>query len=456
MLRIVKNNDAGEFLTIKPEPAAWTGMITARWEVSKRNPEALRVRDKLGLPTDRPVVMSGHQAVVWHPGILAKLGAASSAAARVAGTAAWITVDQDAGDPGVMFVPSAAPERLSLRIAPAPDGEVPTGAQPPMRPGVDSAAALSACDPAVATRASRILATLADHAGAPSAAAQMQASLSDLASPLGLSPGWILASSLSVSGSFAELVEEIFADAAACVRCYNEAARGDSGARVNPLAAEGRIEVPLWRIAPGSARRRVYADERGSIDASALAPRALTMMLLLRRFACDLFIHGTGGDAYDRVTESWIGAWRPGWRLAPTSMVTATRYLPFDRLGPVPTPGEIGGARWLAHAARHNPSLLGDAAAANTKSQFIARIAQARAHGADHRAFYRDMHEFLSVVRSRNAPALAAIDEKAAAMLAQRDRAAVVFDRTWPFPLYPESDLRALLDEIDQAFPSAR
>lgn len=37
-----------------------------------------------------------------------------------------------------------------------------------------------------------------------------------------------------------------------------------------------------------------------------LRPRALTTTLFLRRYLCDLFIHGIGGGSYDRLTDRWM------------------------------------------------------------------------------------------------------------------------------------------------------
>ena len=44
-------------------------------------------------------------------------------------------------------------------------------------------------------------------------------------------------------------------------------------------------------------------------EAMLLMPRALLLTALVRLGMCDLFIHGTGGLIYDRVTEQWFADW---------------------------------------------------------------------------------------------------------------------------------------------------
>ena len=51
--------------------------------------EARAFREQLGLPTDRPIVMSGHQAQIWHPGILSKYLAAIGLAIPQMGKATY-------------------------------------------------------------------------------------------------------------------------------------------------------------------------------------------------------------------------------------------------------------------------------------------------------------------------------------------------------------------------------
>jgi hypothetical protein len=69
-------------------------------------PLAKRSREQLGLATDRPIIMSGHQAELWHPGIAAKAFAMSHAAIINAGQPVWLNVDQDANEPTQIAYPT--------------------------------------------------------------------------------------------------------------------------------------------------------------------------------------------------------------------------------------------------------------------------------------------------------------------------------------------------------------
>ena len=85
-----------------------------------------------------------------------------------------------------------------------------------------------------------------------------------------------------------------------------------------------------------------------------LAPRALTLTMFLRAFVADVFVHGTGGAAYeavgDALTERWF-SWRP----PPFVTATATLMLPLPRFD---VTGHCRGrARWDVHHAWHNPHL---------------------------------------------------------------------------------------------------
>ncbi len=87
----------------------------------------------------------------------------------------------------------------------------------------------------------------------------------------------------------------------------------------NLETGEGYIETPFWIISDG-ARERLYitsgnekllysetmerrplADlEHGEID---IRPRAIVLTMYLRLLVCDLFIHGVGGAKYDKITD---------------------------------------------------------------------------------------------------------------------------------------------------------
>ena len=97
-------------------------------------------RRQLGLTTDRPVIMSGHQAELWHAGIAAKALAAPTPPRHDSAAAAWVIVDQDPGAPARSAIRSSAkvprdrtPARAAIELIAPADPAVVTGRQPPGR-----------------------------------------------------------------------------------------------------------------------------------------------------------------------------------------------------------------------------------------------------------------------------------------------------------------------------------
>jgi hypothetical protein len=298
----------------------------------------------------------------------------------------------------------------------------------------------------------QICAALATEQTAANAGAQIGGALRRLMCPwVALGPAES-ATSLARKGWFAALVREMAGDAQACVEAYNAAAASHPKARIRPLAAtNGRVELPLWRCAPGQIRWPVYSDEAQSVPPVNLAPRALMLTAALRLADTDLFVHGVGGGVYERVTDAWIGAWRPSWRLAPTVVASANVYMPMEA-GPLPTPEEISRAAWFAHRVKHDPALAGDDLRAAEKGRLLAEIAGAMERGEKAAEHYRRMHTLLAEYREAHASALAAAGEKAASLAGSAALSGVVYDRTWSFALLPEGVVRGLREQILREF----
>ena len=422
----------------------------------------MNFRSQLGLPTGRPIIMTGHQAAFWHPGILAKYLAADAIARTRCGSAAWLVVDQD--DPPantIVAYPVLGPGGVLRRAT----WDVAAGA--PVRPsGIDF----------VDAGLARIADAWAAHADA-TPARRVAAALADLMSPLIPPAPTIFATDLCRTQLFGVFVETMAANPETCALAYNAAAAAHPSAGIRPLLADpvqDRFELPLWSMrdatvrerddAPTgtlphgrvSYRNRVYAEDLPRTPRDVLAPRALLMTAMMRLAGCDLFIHGTGGggdgahEGYDRVTEAWLAAWRPkGFEgnLAPVRTVTATRLLPLPG-GEAPSTGDVAVASWRAHRARHDPALLGDHAAAAEKSALLDRIAAAPRRSAARREAFLQMHAALERSRHAHADAMHRFDEDAARARALAGNADILADRTWAFPLYPPSMLERLRDEI--------
>lgn len=444
-------------LRLEPAPGGWAEAMHASWRARSRDPRALETRAALGLPTDRPVVMTGHQPIVFHPGVLAKYFAATDLARATGAHAAFLVVDQDETDPGALRVPvtttdGAIGER-TLRLLPSPPPGVPAGWVSAGQPhAVDDALLRDAPWPFVREGVMSVVRSLEAHAGAKSLAAQTSLASFDLARGFGVEGAPVFASMLSATGLFADLIVRLRDDAAGFVRLHNDAVEAFPGAGVAALAtdADARAhELPLWLVGPNRARRRVLSDQLSGAESGSLAPRALLMTLLARVGACDLFIHGVGGWEYDRITERLAREWL-GVDPAPMALATATLRLPLLDERP-PTQREAAHASWLAHRAAHDPALLGDREGALAKRALLERIGAAPRRGTERAALYRQLHALLERSRRENGASLEAIRARTAETMRRFEGAGLANDRTWAFALYPREQIASLARDVRAA-----
>ncbi|MHC5022686.1 MAG: hypothetical protein ACYTGG_02075 [Planctomycetota bacterium] len=447
-------------LTIQPECGQWprrlgaepTGRLLDRPLASWRE----KTRLELGLRHDRPVIATGHQTLLWHPGILAKyLVVDAFADARGLGRANLI-VDQHAGDFGSFEVPVRRPDgALGTRTVTltTPRAEVPMGLHEPFtppRPPVHLNLAL----PGARRGVQRIFDAAYAHRDAPNAALQMAAALTDLMQPwIGPMPN-VTASDLVETSLARALLEAMVSDPRGCAEHYNRAVASVPEAHIGPLAIRDEyIELPLWRVRPDGRRMRAYDNdvERAldTLDPPRLLPRALFMTALIRLGMCDLFVHGTGGARYDRAMEFWIRSWL-GVEVAPIVVATATAHLPLrDPHEPrLDRETEIAAARRLWH----DPETVGDSMSRGTRKEAaLAQIAAAPPGSSARRERFFRMHETLRALRERAAAPIAAAQSRAEQASRQAAESAIVNRRTWPFPLYPD----ATIDELAAACRAA-
>ncbi|MBL8760108.1 MAG: hypothetical protein JNL50_02295 [Phycisphaerae bacterium] len=449
-----------ESITLEPAPSRWVDFVRERrprvpaWLA----PSAATFRSQLGLPPG-PLVMSGHQAILWHPGILAKYIAADSCARAAGAASAWVVVDQDTPPPHELAWPSRA-SATSTRVvvgthgldyASPCDTEVPACARPPLAARANAGDGLL-IDPAAALP--RLRRVINSNSNSPNAALQITRVIESLL-PSSIAPVLtFFATSIARTDFFAALVRHMRADPRRCIEAYNAAALSHLGADIRPLDANA-LELPLWHIQGplgSAARDPVHANELASIPTPQLAPRALLMTALLRLAACDLFIHGTGGLAYDRVTDAWLASWLGADAVpAPTALATATLFLPLDATPENPLTSEAIAAQRAYRDAFHKPGALGEQSLESERRSLVANIAASPYRSAERQRRYHDLQQLLTRYRAAHAPAIEA--RRLAALSARtsaKDRAASV--RTWAFPLYPESKLTRLRDDIHRAF----
>lgn len=461
---------APDSIILRPHPSTWPQLAQSHFARASSDADIRTFRSELSIAIDRPVLMSGHQAMLWHPGILAKW-LAMNAAAEAVGTCEtiWLSVDQDDNDGAVLRVPvrrDGALHALEIKLdSPLAAPGTATGSRPTARSG-PLTAALRADD--ITPRSVR------EHVPHLAQAIDYFSSTSSLAEQLTLTTAkfvrWfeleratpaelLFASDIAKTTAFQGIIARMISDPGSCVATYNQAVLHAADADLRPLAvvaSRNRYELPLWLLRTGEPRRKVYSDELATLsesDRARLAPRALLMTGLIRAYGCDLFIHGTGGEKYDLATERWFASWL-GLTLAPMVAATATLTLPLAD-GPIPTPLHVAKAAWRLHHARHHPAALGLPELQRRKDALVAAVQAGKVAKQGQRALYRELSALLDQARIDGAPELSRLQHQLALARQGLAESSLATDRTWPFMLASREALTALNASIRAQFQTA-
>lgn len=426
---------------------------------------------------------TGHQAFLWHPGILAKDLALQWSARRWQAAAFHLIVDQDVHEVLGLLLPAASEDRLvvqQLRLGHERPG-VPTGYQPPaLDPerlsGIfwsqtcEQHARRGGCaaslEVAALNQACRNL-PVACH----SLAEQMAVLLHRLKQPYAGDLPIMLTSDLVGLPCYRRLLEAMRTDARRCVRAYNAAVRSRPEARLKPLRLEpDRVELPLWAVRWQQPRQPVFADladreiwltfedgQRINEAQWTVLPRALPMTALLRSVLCDLFVHGTGGGVYDQVMADWWTSWAggPGGDLAPMTVATADLYLDFQV--PVGGPADLAQAIWRRHSLPHNIDRFVPPAALAPVAAQVARKQALLAHMDDdrdrrrRRAAFDELHQINERLAESQAAQVAEAEDAVDRARAGLVNRAIAGRRDWPFALYPPAELQELVARVAAA-----
>lgn len=442
--------------------------------------QRVQAEDPPPLDTSQPIIATGHQAWLWHPGILAKDIAAVSAARRLNATALHVVVDHDVLDPLRLELPVQRDDRLEVetlhlgRANPA----LPTGAQPAVDPAEAISALTGARDrlgEALVTDVQPLIEAIEStrRTRYPSLAHQISAWTAILMRPWCGDVPHVPASALLQTPPGRALVQAMLADARRCIGRYNDAVAAHPEAGIAPLVIEReRVELPMWALCWNGLRQRVFADlaDRAPLltledgtpidtdDGAWLAPRALLLTALMRAALCDLFIHGKGGGAYDRITEQWWRTWR-GEPLAPMAVVSADAHLSFDV--PLADRAALARARWQRHHVPFNVDRLLhlDGPLVAQKQRLIQRmhadgqLTPRRARRRQHWLAFREIHRINAELCRAHPQVLDDADRQLATARLGLTNARIAGKRDWCFALYPAATLEALRGAIEHPAP---
>jgi hypothetical protein len=217
------------------------------------------------------------------------------------------------------------------------------------------------------------------------------------------------------------------------------------------LSDREQLRLPLSLPADGDASRAVEQLGELARQGIRLRPRALITTMYARLLLSDLFLHGIGGAKYDQLTDEIIqrffGLRPPGFMT-----LTATVLLPVDR----PTANE-NDLRRVEHELRelnYHPERFIDAGQSPAASE-IGRLTAAKRHWIEtqlprgeraerHREIGRLNRQLLSHAGSRRQQLL----NERARLSAELRKKTLLGSREFAFCLFPEQTLRQLLLEL--------
>lgn len=459
---------------------------------------ASRAASSASLPGDvaTPLILTGHQAVVFHPGLEWKYFATARFARAQQAISLAVVMDLDPGDAGEFLVPEA-------------ESSTPTGDEPPSLVTVERSFSEAASGLFAAARVApreRINALVREVAGRLRSL-QLSASAEHATRAMQVYEQ-LAGCSLVESHAIAQLAERrlhvelllpfsrmmqlapyraaigwLLADASRLHATYNQLLdgyRAEHGLRnhANPFPNLGQREdlreLPFWRVDHASASREAVwfretpagpqfvaggetlpgceAGEGPTWLATRLpahqqiVPRGALVSLLFRCVACDLFVHGTGGGTYDPFTDCLISEYC-GIEPSRFSVASGTRHLfegwperlaSLDELAAqsrdvLHHPERYFGRGWFAADAEQRLRELTE-----QKQQLVAELRAARQNGQSGATMGRALEALAAEVR-------AVVDAQLASKLDVRLRIsaatrASLLERRWPWFYFPAID----------------
>jgi hypothetical protein len=437
---------------------------------------------------DQPLVATGHQTELIHPGVWVKHVLIDHAARQLGGTAFQFAVDTDApkhltlrwpGDAmpisddahfttaawgGLLRSPSAEyRSQLRLRFSAAAD----QWSFPPQLPTwFDQFDQTTAAWPNLSTALARSIHAL-DHS-------------------LGLRRSTVIVSPMFLSEPYLAFLHHVMSDAAIFAQVYNQALadyraahKTKSPSRPMPdlFVSHGSVEAPFWldNLTDGTrSRPSVFPEGNGFVlellsgdrflfdpladgeDAAVklgqwlqqtkhrLAPRALTLTTFLRLFIADNFVHGIGGGRYDQVSDDLIAHY---FHLQPPKFCVTTATMIF--------PQALGRQRACLPCVEQEGHRLKHRVLGNRKMEFVKEIDAYPRGSSQRQAAFSRMH------RERNTalltdPRVAAWEQRLRDTQVQEQDDDTLFDRELFYPMQSQSRLAEMIERYQTAFANSK
>ena len=310
------------------------------YAIAQRVGITLPERAAIHVDATRPVIMAGHQPVMYHPGLLEKTNRLAEFSRATGALAINVSIDTDEGDGGHVMWPLIQQNDLVLK-----HGSVGTVGTLFKEQRVKSPSEVSSLFEQLradlissgleevgkrTARVSRLYQVLSNESivvanaivrCAESGAGYLEVPLSQL---VGLP-------------SVRCFIQAIVQDGARFASIYNATLdeyrrshkiKNPANPFPNMAIGDDSIELPLWRV-KGDSRVPLRVDVLNAQDEQRdeiIAPRGSIVTLFLRGVCSDLFVHGLGGGKYDQFVDSFaLALW--GTPLPRFVVASATRYL---------------------------------------------------------------------------------------------------------------------------------
>jgi hypothetical protein len=279
------------------------------------------------------IVMTGHQPVIYHPGLLYKLEVSRRFSRDTGAVPVQVVIDTDEGDAGSISWPLVSAGNLEIKRASigsdggtdslyseqrVADGDTVTRVFDQIIEDLKTSGLEQVASRVVEVKSAYVALAGESLIAANSIVRWLFSDTAMLEVPL---------SELLKVDEFKAVLEGFYSDAPRLVETYN--ATLDSYRKEHRISNAANpfpnmkidqrgAEVPLWRILKGT-RSPVFnkSDLPSPVedDGGFLATRGSLTTLLLRAYCSDLFVHGLGGGKYDRFVEqfakSYLGVTLP-------------------------------------------------------------------------------------------------------------------------------------------------
>jgi hypothetical protein len=429
-----------------------------------------------GLSPKTPLILTGHQPELFHPGVWVKNFAAAGLETRVGGRAAFLTVDNDTVHSTTVAVPHFDPAPKRVRIDHAAFDQAGADVTYEFRTLLDfktfSSFGDRQRDDLAAWPFKPLLADVwkfyrwDDTWEKPKGDFLLVDLLTQIRQTweeeFGLNLGGRPVSHYIHSYPWHVFVDHLLADAARFAAVHNTALaayrrENKLRSRTHPFPDLAPNEAPFWVLDDAGNRKRCFVPFTG--DPKALRPRALTLTLFARLILGDFFIHGIGGGKYDEVTDRII---RDYFGIDPPAfqVVSGTLHLPFPAFPH--SADDVKRLECLRRDIDWNPHrhLTAEQRARPEVAELLRRRDELNAQSPTgrpaRRQHFQDRRAVVDALRPLVAGRVAAVEGEMLTATAEARANAVLFRRDYPWVLFPRDVLVPFLKGVQDAASGRR